>query len=75
MAKGKASGGGVKSARDVHAYRPPQGPTSINNPQKPGLHGDKYRHGTQGPVPCKSYPGGHVGLGGENKGRGVNRRG
>jgi hypothetical protein len=75
MAKGKASGGGVKSARDVHAYRPPQGPSNILDPHSPGLHGSRMRHGTQGPIAAKSRESGRVGLGGENRGRGVNRRG
>ena len=75
MTKGKASGGGVKSAKDVHAYMPPQGPTNILDPNGPGLHGHSYKRGIQGPRACKGYPGGHAGIGGDNRGKGVNRHG
>jgi hypothetical protein len=60
---GRASTGGVKSAHDVHAYKPPMGPTSINSPQSPGLHGDNYGH-TNGPD-RSSRESGKVGLRGE----------
>ena len=40
----RASTGGVKSAKDVHAYQPPMGPTNINDSQSPGLHGNNYGH-------------------------------
>lgn len=73
--KGKASGGGVKSARDVHNYCPPQGPTTIDNPKAPGLHGTVYRRGGQGQVGFKGREGGSAGLHGMNHGKGVNRRG
>src|SRR5262245_54736190 len=75
MAKGRASGGGVKSARDVNNYCPPQGPSTIDNPKSPGLHGTVYRRGVQGPAPLRISEAGRPGLGGENKGKGVNRRG
>jgi hypothetical protein len=34
-----ATTGGIKQARDVMGYCPPQGPTNINDPKGPGLHG------------------------------------
>ena len=59
----RATSGGVTSARDVRAYQPPMGPTSINNPQSPGLHGDNYGI-TNGPD-RPSREGGKIGLHGE----------
>lgn len=38
--QGRASSGGVTTARDVRNYSPPQGPKNINDPKGPGLHGD-----------------------------------
>jgi hypothetical protein len=75
VAKGKASGGGVKSARDVNKYLHPCGPSTIDNPASPGLHGDVYRRGGQGPVACKASQSGRPGLGGDRPIKGVNRRG
>ena len=40
----RATTGGVKSARDVMGYAPPQGPTNVNDPAGPGIHG--HGHGT-----------------------------
>lgn len=45
---GLSSGGGKPERKDVHAYKPPRGPSSINNPKAPGLHGDVHGCGTQG---------------------------
>lgn len=75
MAKGMAKGGGVKNWRDVMSYKMPQGPTSIGN-KKVGLGGFNYGNcGTQGPAPTVSKEGGVLGLGGENRGKGENRKG
>ena len=60
---GRASTGGVKSAHDVHAYKPPMGPTNINDKQSPGLHGNNYGH-TNGPD-HSSKEAGRTGLHGE----------
>jgi hypothetical protein len=45
--KPRAGSGGVKSARDVMNYKPPVGPTSIDNPKSPGLHGNVHPKGSQ----------------------------
>lgn len=37
--KPAASRGGVGETRDVHNYKPPVGPSNINDPKSPGLHG------------------------------------
>lgn len=40
--------GGVTQAKPL-PYSPPVGPTSVNNPKSPGLHGDNHgNNGTQG---------------------------
>lgn len=39
---GTASSGGVKEAKPMANYSPPKGPTTINNPQSPGLHGTNH---------------------------------
>lgn len=47
--KGRAGSGGEETARDVHNYSPPKGPTSVTDPKSPGLHGTNHGHcGTQG---------------------------
>jgi hypothetical protein len=38
----RATSGGVKEARDVMNYKPPVGPTNINDPKSPGIHGDNH---------------------------------
>jgi hypothetical protein len=58
--------GGKQSPKDVMNYSPPKGPTNINDPQSPGLHGTN-----QGDRNRPVAPGGHSGspgLGGENYG-------
>ena len=64
----RARSGGIMSTRDVRNYQPPCGPTNINDPKGPGLHG-----GNHGNANC-FYPdaddsgSGHPGLGGTNRG-------
>lgn len=43
---GRATNGGQCEPRDVRNYQPPQGPSNINDPKTPGLHGTN--HGTCG---------------------------
>ena len=58
----RAKSGGIKKARDVWDYDPPQGPTSIGN-SGPGLGGDNYGNcGTQGPKAATPREGGGAGL-------------
>lgn len=46
--KPRASSGGEMMARDVMGYKPPVGPSNINDPKSPGLHGDNCGNcGTQ----------------------------
>jgi len=69
--KPRATSGGVTAARDVRNYSPPQGPTSINNPKSPGLHGTNHGHQQ------KCYADGGSGspvLHGENKGKSGSQR-
>lgn len=74
---GRARSGGVTSSRDVMGYSPPKGPTNINDPQSPGLHGHNCGNsGTQGSSRISSDGNsGSPGIGGTNKGMGTNRRG
>lgn len=71
----RAKSGGVKSARDVMGYDSPSIPGwDPHGSKSPGLGGDNYGNcGTQGPKAMRTREGGGVGLGGRNKGQGVNR--
>ena len=40
--KPRATNGGRQSPRDVMNYKPPVGPSNINDPQSPGLHGTNH---------------------------------
>ncbi len=40
--KPSASGGGYPETKDVHNYQPPVGPSNINDPKSPGLHGTNH---------------------------------
>lgn len=44
----RASGGGGQTTRDVNNYKPPVGPTNINDGRSVGLHGTVRDCGTQG---------------------------
>jgi len=57
--------GGIMKARDVMNYKPPQGPTNINDPKGPGLHGHNCGNTNRPTSPDTS---GSVGLHGTNKG-------
>ena len=35
----RATSGGVKEAKPISNYKAPQGPSNINDPKGPGLHG------------------------------------
>jgi hypothetical protein len=46
---GRASSGGQMPVRDVIGYKPPVGPSNINDSKSPGLHGENHGCcGTQG---------------------------
>jgi hypothetical protein len=38
----RATTGGIKEAKPISNYCPPQGPSNINDPKGPGLHGDSH---------------------------------
>lgn len=42
----RATNGGKPSEKDVMNYQPPKGPSNINDPKSPGIHGTN--HGTCG---------------------------
>jgi hypothetical protein len=68
----RAGSGGGQTAKDVRSYQSPQGPSTINNPQSPGLHGKVYPSGSQTAGIQGSESGG-PGLGGERKKSGSQR--
>jgi len=64
-----AGSGGVTQARDVHNYSPPKGPSNINDPKSPGLHGHNCgTAGTQGSYSYDSDGGGKVSIPSDNHG-------
>jgi len=72
----RASGGGAQTARDVHNYSPPKGPSNIGDSKSPGLHGTNHGVcGTQGTHGTKGSESGSPGLHGSNHGMGTNRKG
>ena len=58
--------GGKMPVRDVRNYAPPQGPTNINDPASPGLHGHNCGN-TQKPL-VGQREGGSPGIHGTNHG-------
>ena len=65
-----SKGGGRPNVKPIQ-YCEPQGPTSINNPKSPGLHGDNHGNDQQ----CHASRGtGSVGLHGTNKGNDGSQR-
>ena len=74
--KARATNGGEMPVKEIR-YSPPQGPSNINDPQRPGLHGHNCGNaGTQG-YHGRENPGtsGSPGLHGKNMGMGTNRKG
>jgi hypothetical protein len=67
----RADCGGVLPGyeRSTMGYKPPVGPTSINDQKAPGIDGPASRCGTQGPKAGPMGSSGSVGLGGENRGK------
>ena len=57
----RATTGGVKEAKPISNYKPPVGPTNINDPKGPGIHGDT--HG-MARCPVARSGGGSPGIGG-----------
>ena len=57
----RATSGGVKEAKPISNYCPPQGPTNINDPKSPGIHGDSHGMARN---PSASRPSGSPGNGG-----------
>lgn len=70
----RAQSGGVTRARDVHNYQPPKGPTNINDPESPGLHGDNHGH-AHCPTGSRGGESGRPGLGATNIHKGGSQRG
>lgn len=67
-----ATTGGVKQARDVMNYCPPQGPKNIGDPKGPGLHGHNCGN-TNRPMAAGGQSG-RPGLGGDSpRGKGSQR--
>jgi hypothetical protein len=57
----RATTGGIKEAKPISNYCPPVGPTNINDPKSPGIHGNS--HGmARSPSPSGSS--GSPGIGG-----------
>ena len=66
----RATTGGIKEAKPIN-YSPPQGPTNINDPKGPGLHGNNY--GTAR-CPSGASSSGSPGIGGRTHSSGSQRR-
>ena len=49
MAENPTRDGGKPEEKDVRNYQPPVGPSNVNDPKTPGLHGNNHgNNGTQG---------------------------
>ena len=57
----RASTGGVKEAKPIANYCPPQGPSNINDPKSPSIHGNSHGMARQ---PVATRGSGSPGLGG-----------
>lgn len=68
----RATSGGVTMARDVMNYKPPCGPTNINDPKSPGLHGHNCGIANQPRVGVNNT--GSPGLHGNNRGNSGSQR-
>lgn len=66
----RATTGGVKEAKPISNYKAPVGPTNINDPKGPGIHGDT--HG-MARCPVASSGGGSPGIGGTTRRSGTQR--
>jgi hypothetical protein len=66
----RASHGGRMPTRDVRNYCPPQGPSNINDPKSPGLHG--MNHGND-QCQYSGREGGHAGISSEKHPKGSQR--
>ena len=70
--KAKATSGGAQQPKDVMGYKSPYGPTSVDNPKSPGLHGNVYPSGSQ-TASIQGGEGGSPGLGGKTRKQGSQR--
>lgn len=66
----RATTGGVKEAKPIANYKPPQGPTNINDPKSPGLHGANHGYACK---PVATRGSGGPGIGGTTRGSGSQR--
>lgn len=63
--------GGKPNVSDVRNYSAPKGPTNINDPKGPGIHGHNCGNTN---TPSTRAPGGSPGLHGTNKGNDGSQR-
>ena len=63
----RATNGGKMPVKDVMGYCPPYGPTNINDPQGPGVHGTNHSNSQQRATTFNGRSG-SPGLGGKNFG-------
>lgn len=66
----RATSGGCTDAKPISNYASPQGPTNINDPKSPGIHGSS--HG-MARCPVATRGGGSPGIGGTTRGSGSQR--